>query len=167
MLQLPYMEENDMQVEQRTFIAVKPDGVKRGLVGEIIKRFETKGFKLIGLKMLNVTQELAEQHYGEHKGKPFYNRLIEYIQSGPIVAMVWKGYDVIHSARQMMGSTKPLEAQVGTIRADFALVKEYNVVHGSDSVESAEREINIYFKPEELCDDYENMAEKVIERLDD
>jgi len=160
------MEVNDMQ-EQRTFIAVKPDGVKRGLVGEIMCRFERKGFKLIGLKMLDVTPELAEQHYGEHKGKPFYPRLIEYIQSGPIVAMVWKGYDVILGARHLMGSTKPLEAEVGTIRADFALVKEYNVVHGSDSVESAEREINIYFKPEELCDEYENMAETVIEKLDD
>lgn len=156
-----------MQSEQRTFIAVKPDGVKRGIAGEIIKRFENKGFKLIGLKMLNVTQEVAEQHYEEHKGKPFYPRLIKYIQSGPVIAMVWKGYDVIAGARQLMGSTKPLEAQVGTIRADFALVKEYNVVHGSDSVKSAEREIALYFKPEELCDDYENMAEKVIEHLEE
>ena len=156
-----------MQSEQRTFIAVKPDGVKRGLSGEIIKRFENKGFKLIGLKMLNVTRELAEQHYTEHKGKPFYPRLIKYIQSGPVIAMVWKGYDVIAGARQLMGSTKPLEAQVGTIRADFALLKEYNVVHGSDCVESAEREIALYFKPDELCDDYENMAEKVIEHLEE
>lgn len=156
-----------MQTEQRTFIAVKPDGVKRGLVGEIMKRFENRGFKLIGLKMLDVTPEMAEKHYGEHKGKPFYNRLIKYIQSGPIVAMVWKGYDCIAGARQIMGATRPLEAQVGTIRADFALVKEYNVVHGSDSEESAEREIAIYFKEEELCDEYDNMAEIVIEKLDD
>lgn len=156
-----------MQSEQRTFIAVKPDGVKRGLAGEIIKRFENKGFKLIGLKMLNVTQELAEQHYAEHKGKPFYPRLIKYIQSGPVIAMVWKGYDVIAGTRQLMGSTQPLDAQVGTIRADFALVKEYNIVHGSDSIESAEREIALYFKPEELCDEYENMAEKVIEHLEE
>ena len=156
-----------MREEQRTFIAVKPDGVKRGLVGEIIKRFESKGFKLIGLKMLDVTPELAELHYGEHKGKPFYPRLIDYIQSGPIVAMVWKGYNVISGARHLMGATNPLDAQVGTIRADYALVMEYNVVHGSDSEASAEREINIYFKPEELCDEYENMAEKVIENLGD
>ena len=139
--------------EERTFIAVKPDGVKRGLVGEIVRRFERKGFKLIGIKMLDVTPEMAEKHYGEHKGKPFYPRLIEYIQSGPIVAMVWKGYDVIHGARVIMGSTKPNEAQVGTIRADFALVKEYNVVHGSDSEESAEREIAIYFNENEICDE--------------
>lgn len=155
-----------MLQEERTFIAVKPDGVKRGLVGEIIRRFERKGFKLIGIKMLDVTPEMAEKHYGEHKGKPFYPRLIEYIQSGPIVAMVWKGYDVIHGARAIMGSTNPNEAQVGTIRADFALVKEYNVVHGSDSVESAEREISIYFEEKELCDEYDNMAEIVIEKLD-
>ena len=155
-----------MHQEQRTFIAVKPDGVKRGLVGEIMRRFEQRGFKLIGLKMLDVTPEMAEKHYGEHKGKPFYNRLIRYIQSGPIVAMVWKGYDIITGSRQLVGATKPTEAQVGTIRADFALIMEYNVVHGSDSVESAEREIAIYFKEEELCDEYNNMAEIVIEDLD-
>ena len=161
------MEETHMLREERTFIAVKPDGVKRGLVGEIVRRFERKGFKLIGIKMLDVTPEMAEKHYGEHKGKPFYPRLIEYIQSGPIVAMVWKGYDVIHGARVIMGSTKPNEAQVGTIRADFALVKEYNVVHGSDSEESAEREIAIYFNENEICDEYDNMAEIVIEKIDD
>lgn len=154
-----------MPEEQRTFIAVKPDGVKRGLVGEIIRRFENKGFKLIGLKMLHVTQEMAERHYGEHEGKPFYPRLLKYIQSGPIVAMVWKGYNVIDGARHMMGKTNPMEAEAGTIRADYALLMEYNVIHGSDSVESAEREIAIYFKPEELCDEYVNMAESVIEDL--
>ena len=154
-----------MPEEQRTFIAVKPDGVKRGLVGEIIRRFENKGFKLIGLKMLDVTKEMAEAHYAEHKGKPFYDRLIRYIQSGPIVAMVWKGYNVIAGARHLMGKTDPMVAEVGTIRADYALIMEYNVVHGSDCVESAEREIGIYFKPEELCDEYQNMAESVIEDL--
>ena len=156
-----------MHLEQRTFIAVKPDGVRRGLVGEIISRFERKGFKLIAMKMLDVTHEQAAKHYEEHKDKPFYGRLIEYIQSGPIVAMVWKGYNVIEGARQLMGVTNPLDAQVGTIRADFALVKEYNVIHGSDSPESAEREIAIYFSPDELCDEYENMAEIVIEKLDE
>ena len=151
--------------EERTFIAVKPDGVKRGLVGEIIRRFENKGFKLIGLKMLDVTPEMAKQHYGEHEGKPFYPRLIRYIQSGPIVAMVWKGYNVIKGARHLMGKTDPSEAEVGTIRADYALIMEYNVVHGSDSVESAEREISIYFNKDEICDEYENMAESVITDL--
>lgn len=156
-----------MQLEERTFIAVKPDGVKRGLVGEIISRFERKGFKLIGMKLLTVTPEMAEKHYGEHKGKSFYTRLVEYIQSGPIVAMVWKGYDVVKGSRMLMGSTKPNEAAPGTIRADYALVKEYNVVHGSDSVESAEREIAIYFEPDEIVDNWENMAELVIDKLDD
>ena len=151
--------------EERTFIAVKPDGVKRGLVGEIIRRFENKGFKLIGLKMLDVTPEMAKQHYGEHEGKPFYPRLIRYIQSGPIVAMVWKGYNVIKGARHLMGKTDPSEAEVGTIRADYALIMEYNVVHGSDSEESAEREISIYFNKDEICDEYENMAESVITDL--
>ncbi|MCI1274173.1 MAG: nucleoside-diphosphate kinase [Clostridiaceae bacterium] len=153
-------------MEEKTFIAVKPDGVKRGLVGEVIKRFEHKGFKLIAMKMLNVTKEMAEAHYAEHKGKVFYPRLIEYLQSGPIVAMVWKGFDVIKGARVLMGSTNPNEAQVGTIRADYAQVKEYNIVHGSDSPASAEREINIYFTPEEMCDDYENMSEIVTINLD-
>lgn|SRR5574344_598103 len=153
-------------MEEKTFIAVKPDGVKRGLVGEVIKRFEHKGFKLIAMKMLNVTKEMAEAHYAEHKGKAFYPRLIEYLQSGPIVAMVWKGFDVIKGARVLMGSTNPNEAQVGTIRADYAQVKEYNIVHGSDSPASAEREINIYFTPEEMCDDYENMSEIVTINLD-
>lgn len=152
-----------MKSEERTFIAVKPDGVKRGIVGEIVKRFEHKGFKLIGMKMLNVTEEMAKKHYAEHEGKPFYPRLIRYIQSGPIVAMVWKGLDVIHGARILMGSTNPNDAQVGTIRADFAQVMEFNVVHGSDSPESAEREIEIYFTPEEICDDYENMSEIMAE----
>ena len=154
-----------MKDVERTFIAVKPDGVERGLVGEIIRRFEQKGFKLIALKMLNVTPEMAKAHYAEHEGKPFYERLIRYIQSGPVVAMVWKGMDVVKGARTLMGSTNPNEAQVGTIRADFAQVMEYNVVHGSDSTESAEREIGIYFKPEEINDTYENMSEILKERL--
>ena len=139
-----------MHSEERTFVAVKPDGVKRGLTGEIIRRFESKGLKVIALKLLNVTQEMAEQHYAEHVGKPFYPRLIRYIQSGPVVAMVLEGYNAVQASRHLMGKTNPNEAEVGTIRSDFAQVMEYNVVHGSDSVESAEREIAIYFKPEEL-----------------
>ena len=152
-------------VEERTFVAVKPDGVKRGLTGEIIRRFEAKGLKIIGLKLLNVTPEIAEQHYAEHKGKPFYDRLIRYIQSGPVVAMVLEGYGAVHAARHLMGKTNPNEADVGTIRSDFAQIMEYNVVHGSDSVESAEREIAIYFKPEEICENFKNISELVIEDL--
>ena len=136
---------------ERTFIAVKPDGVKRGLVGNIIERFERKGYKIIAMKMLQPTKELAAKHYEEHFGKPFYNRLINYITSGPIVAMVVEGNNVVKGARHIMGSTKPDEAEVGSIRADFAQTMEFNVVHGSDSVDSAEREISIYFNPEEIC----------------
>ena len=148
---------------ERTFIAVKPDGVKRGLVGNIVERFERKGYKIIAMKMLQPTQEIAAKHYAEHVGKPFYNRLINYITSGPIVAMVVEGDNVVKGARHIMGSTKPDEAEVGTIRADFAQTMEYNVVHGSDSVDSAEREIAIYFKPEEICRDWKTTLDIIME----
>lgn len=155
-----------MHTEERTFIAVKPDAVQRGLIGEIVKRFETKGYKVIGLKMLRVSDEQAKAHYAEHEGKPFYPRLIRYIQSGPIVAMVIQGYGVVAGARHMMGCTDPNKADMGTIRADFAQVMEYNVVHGSDSPESAEREIAIYFNENELFPDGKCMSELVVESLD-
>lgn len=149
--------------EERTFVAIKPDAVKRGLIGRILKRFENKGYKIIGLKMLQVTTELAEQHYAEHKGKSFYNRLITYITSGPIIAMVLQGDNTVLGVRKLMGSTLPTDAEVGTLRADFAQTMEFNVVHGSDSVESANREIALYFKPEELCADWKTMLELVME----
>lgn len=155
-----------MHTEERTFIAVKPDGVQRGLVGEVIKRFETKGYKIIGLKLIRVTDEQARAHYAEHEGKPFYPRLIKYLQSGPVVVMVIQGYNAVAGARHLMGSTEPNEAEVGSIRADFAQLKEYNVVHGSDSVASAEREIAIYFDESELHNDSKCMSELVIESLD-
>ncbi len=149
--------------EERTFVAIKPDAVKRGLIGRIIKRIENKGYKIIALKMLNVTKELAEQHYAEHLGKPFYNRLITYISSGPIIAMVLQGDNTVVGMRKLMGSTMPTDAEVGTLRADFAQTMEFNVIHGSDSVESAKREINLYFSPEELCPDWKTMLELVME----
>jgi nucleoside-diphosphate kinase len=155
-----------MHTEERTFIAVKPDAVQRGLIGEIVKRFETKGYKVIGLKMIRVSDEQAKAHYAEHEGKPFYPRLIRYIQSGPIVAMVVQGYGAVAGARHMMGCTDPNKADMGTIRADFAQVMEYNVVHGSDSIESAEREIAIYFDENELFPEGKCMSELVIESLD-
>ena len=155
-----------MHTEERTFIAVKPDAVQRGLIGEIVKRFETKGYKVIGLKMIRVSDEQAKAHYAEHEGKPFYPRLIRYIQSGPIVAMVIQGYGVVAGARHMMVCTDPNKADMGTIRADFAQVMEYNVVHGSDSPESAEREIAIYFNENELFPEGKCMSELVIESLD-
>lgn len=149
--------------EERTFVAIKPDAVKRGLIGRIIKRIENKGYKIVGLKMLKVTTELAEQHYAEHVGKPFYNRLITYITSGPVIAMVLQGDNTVVGVRKLMGSTLPTDAEVGTLRADFAQTMEFNVVHGSDSVASAKREIDLYFRPEEICADWKTMLELVME----
>lgn len=135
---------------ERTYLMVKPDGVQRGLVGEIIARFEKKGFKIAGLKMLRISRELAEKHYGEHKGKVFFEPLVEYITSGPVVAMVIEGKDAVSAAREMMGATNPLKAAPGTIRGSYGIDIGRNVIHGSDSIESAAREIAIFFKEEEL-----------------
>ena len=135
---------------QRTFLAIKPDGVQRGLIGKIISRLEEKGFKLIGMKLMKVSNELAEKHYGEHKEKPFFKGLVSFITSGPIVAMVWEGKDIVSSLRKIMGKTNPLDADLGTIRGDFAVDIGKNVVHGSDSEESAKREIALFFKQDEL-----------------
>lgn len=135
---------------ERTFVAIKPDGVQRGLVAEIIRRFETKGFKLVGLKMMVVDKATAEKHYAEHKERPFFGGLVSFITSGPVVAMVWEGNNVVASVRKMMGATNPANAEIGTIRGDFCVDIGRNIVHGSDSVESATREIGIFFKPEEL-----------------
>lgn len=150
---------------ERTFIAIKPDGVKRGLIGEIIKRFETKGFKVVGLKMLQVTNEQAAQHYAEHVGKPFYDGLVKFITAAPIVAIALEGNDVVAQARRIMGATDPNKAEIGTIRADFGQAMNRNIVHGSDSPESAERELAIYFKPEELMSNTKNGFDYVIESL--
>lgn len=147
---------------ERTFIAIKPDGVKRNLIGRIITRFEEKGYKIIGLKLLLPTLEHAKKHYAEHEGKPFYPRLIKYITSGPIVAMVIEGPNVIAESRKMMGATKPENADAGTIRFEYAVSQEFNIIHGSDSPESAEREIAIYFKEEELCSNWTTMLEMLM-----
>lgn len=137
---------------ERTYLMVKPDGVQRGLVGKIISRFEKKGLKIIGLKMLQIPREMAEKHYGEHVGKPFFGPLVDYITSSPVVAMVVEGKDAVSVAREMMGATNPLKAAQGTIRATYGMDIGRNIIHGSDSPASAEREINIFFKPEELAD---------------
>lgn len=147
---------------ERTFVAIKPDGVKRNLIGRIITEFEEKGYKIIGLKLLTPTLEMAEKHYEEHKGKPFYPRLIKYIMSGPIVAMVLEGDNVIAESRKMMGATKPEDAEAGTIRFKYAVNKEFNIIHGSDSLESAQREIAIYFKEEELFPNWTTMLEMIM-----
>ena len=150
---------------ERTFVAIKPDGVQRELVGEIIKRFERKGYKLAALKMIQVTDEQAKSHYAEHEGKPFYPGLIKYIQSGPIVAMVLEGVNAVAGVRHLMGATDPDKAEVGTIRADFAQVMGNNVVHGSDSVASAEREIKIYFNENEIFGNRKSGSQLAIEYL--
>jgi nucleoside-diphosphate kinase len=137
---------------ERTFVAVKPDGVERILVGEVVGRFEKRGLKLVGMKLMKVTKEMAEQHYGEHKGKPFYDGLVAYITSGPIVAMALEGKNAVALARQVIGATKPLEAAPGTIRGDLAVEIGRNIVHGSDSPENGTREISIFFKPEEIVE---------------
>ncbi|EFA73261.1 Nucleoside diphosphate kinase [Raphidiopsis brookii D9] len=135
---------------ERTFIAIKPDGVQRGLAGEIIRRFETKGFTLVGLKFMKVSKELAEQHYDVHKERPFFASLVEFITSGPVVAMVWQGEGVVPSARKIIGATNPLTSEPGTIRGDFGINIGRNLIHGSDAPETAQREISLWFKEEEL-----------------
>ncbi len=136
---------------ERTFIAIKPDGVQRGLVGEIIRRFETKGFTLVGLKLLIPTQELAEKHYAVHKERPFFKDLVAFITSGPIVAMVWEGEGVVASARKIIGATNPLNAEPGTIRGDFGINIGRNIIHGSDAIETAQNEISLWFSDAELA----------------
>lgn len=135
---------------ERTFLAIKPDGVQRGLVGEIIQRLEQKGFTLVGLKLLQVSKELASTHYGEHQSKPFFPGLVEFITAGPVVAMVWEGKGVIATARKMIGATNPLNSEPGTIRGDFGIDVGRNVIHGSDAPETAVKEISLWFQPEEL-----------------
>ncbi|WP_077616584.1 nucleoside-diphosphate kinase [Caenibacillus caldisaponilyticus] len=144
---------------ERTFLMVKPDGVQRNLIGEIVGRFEKKGFKLVGAKLMQISRELAEKHYAEHKERPFFGELVNFITSGPVFAMVWEGEGVIATARAMMGKTNPAEAAPGTIRGDFAVKVSQNVIHGSDSPESAAREIGLFFDESELVD-----YEKTIDR---
>ncbi len=139
-----------MMAAERTFIAIKPDGVQRGLVGEILGRFERKGFKLVALKQLTPTRELAEKHYGVHRERPFFEGLVAFITSGPVVAMVWEGDGVIASARKLIGATKPLDAEPGTIRGDLAVNIGRNVIHGSDGCETAAFEIGLWFNSTEL-----------------
>lgn len=135
---------------ERTLVLLKPDAVQRRLVGRIIARFEEKGLKIVGLKLLWVTKELAERHYAEHQGKPFYPELLGFITTGPVVAMVVEGPRAIETVRRMMGKTNPLEADPGTIRGDFGLSVTMNLVHGSDSPASAAREIPLFFQDAEL-----------------
>jgi nucleoside-diphosphate kinase len=148
---------------EKTFIAIKPDGVQRKLVGEIIRRFEAKGFNLVGLKLMNVSRELAEEHYSVHRERPFFNSLIDFITSSPVVAMVWEGEGVVASARKLIGATNPLAADLGTIRGDFGISIGRNLIHASDAIETAQREIALWFKPEELVSWQSTLQEWIYE----
>ncbi len=137
---------------ERTLIIIKPDGIQRHLAGEVISRFKKKGLKLVAAKFMQVSEEVALQLYAIHKGKPFFEPLVKYLSSAPVLVMVWEADGVIDMARKMMGTTFGYEAEPGTIRGDFGCSKTYNLVHGSDSLRSAEQEIKLFFKPEEIID---------------
>jgi nucleoside-diphosphate kinase len=138
--------------KERTFVIIKPDAVQRGLIGKIITRFEGKGIKIVAMKLLSVSKELAEKHYGIHKGKQFFDSTVKYITSSPVVAIVLEGNNAIEMVRGMMGKTDPQKADMGTIRGDYGQFIGRNIVHGSDSPENAEFEINLWFKPKEISD---------------
>lgn len=135
---------------ERTFVLIKPDGVAKGVCGDIISRFERRGLKIAGVKFFNILAEQADEHYKEHRGKSFYSNLVNYIMSGPVLAMVLTGENAVKIVRAMIGPTNPAEAAPGTIRGDFGLTIERNIIHGSDSISSAEREIEIFFNKNEL-----------------
>ena len=137
---------------ERTFIMIKPDGVQRHLTGEIIHRFERKGFTLVGLKMMQVSRELAETHYGVHKERPFFKGLVDFITSAPVIAMVWEGENVVTAARNIIGATNPTTADPGSIRGDFGVSIGRNLIHGSDAIETAQTEVSLWFNEDELTD---------------
>jgi nucleoside-diphosphate kinase len=147
--------------DERTFVMAKPDAVQRGLIGEIVSRLEERGLKLVGAKLMRIDRELAEQHYGEHAEKPFFEDLVEFITSGPVMAMVWEGADATRQVRRMMGETDPADAAPGTIRGDLGLDLGRNVIHGSDHEDPGanEREIALFFDDAELLD-YERVDEQ-------
>ena len=137
---------------ERTLIIFKPDAVQRGLCGQILDRFEKKGLQIVGMKFMRITQSLAETHYGPHKGKPFYDGLVKFMTSSPVVVLALEGKDAIGIARKLMGATFGSKAEPGTIRGDFGVSNSFNLVHGSDSAESAQRELGLFFKPDELVE---------------
>ena len=141
-----------MSLLQRTFVMVKPDGVGRHLIGECIGRFERRGLKLVGIKMQVLSKDLAHKHYAEHEGKAFFEALVDFICSGPTVQMVWEGADAVAQVRTMNGATNCLKADIGTIRGDFGLSLQRNIIHASDSLDTAKREIALYFEESELAD---------------
>ena len=137
---------------ERTLVLVKPDGVQRGLIGEVTARLERRGLRLVAARFMQVSRELAETHYAVHKGKPFYDGLIHYIASAPVMAMVWEGPNAVMAVRQTMGATQPTQAAPGSLRHDFALEVGRNLTHASDSVENGEAEVRLWFRQEELLD---------------
>ncbi len=137
---------------ERTFVMLKPDAVSRGLMGEIISRLEKKGLKMLAARFMKITPDIASRHYAEHVNKPFYPKLLNFITSGPVLAMVWEGEDAVSVVRTVVGKTDPKEAAPGTIRGDYGMIKTMNLIHASDSTESAEREISIFFSPQELVE---------------
>jgi len=149
---------------ERTFIAVKPDGVQRGLVGEVIKRFETRGYKLVAIKLIWPTREFAEQHYSDLSKKPFFGGLVKYFSSGPVVAMVWEGKGVIKGGRSLVGATNPADALPGSLRGDLCIDVGRNIVHGSDAPDSAKAEITLWFKETELSNYDQASAQWVYEQ---
>ena len=149
---------------ERTLVLVKPDGVQRGLIGEAISRFERRGLRLVAAKFIQVSQSLAEAHYAEHKGKPFYDGLILYITSAPVMAMAWEGPNAVAAIRQTMGATRPTEAAPGSLRHDFALEVGRNLTHASDTVENGEKEVALWFKKDELVDWKREMDRWVFEK---
>ena len=140
----------DQEQMERTLVIIKPDAVQRRLIGEIVTRFERRGLRIVAMKMMRISRPLAEKHYAAHKGKPFYEPLLEFITAAPVVVMVLEGYMAISAVRRMLGATNPAEAEPGTIRADYAMQTRYNLVHGSDSPEAAAREIALFFDEAEI-----------------
>ena len=136
--------------KEKTLVLIKPDGVQRGLIGQVISKLELRGLKIVALKMLSINHELASRHYSEHIDRPFYKNLIEFIISSPVVATVFEGPDAVTLVRKTMGATNPLEASPGTIRGDMGITIDKNIIHGSDSIESADKEIALFFQPEEI-----------------
>ncbi|KAM6957692.1 nucleoside diphosphate kinase B-like [Aplochiton taeniatus] len=139
-----------MSHTERTFVAIKPDGIQRGLCGEIIKRFEHKGYRLVAAKFLQASEDHMKQHYLDLKDKPFYAGLCKYMSSGPLLAMVWEGMNVVKGGRMMLGETNPADSKPGTIRGDFSIQLGRNIIHGSDTEENAKMEIGLWFKPEDF-----------------
>ncbi|MEJ2447177.1 MAG: nucleoside-diphosphate kinase [Anaerolineales bacterium] len=148
---------------EKTLVLVKPDGVQRGLIGEIIKRLENRGLRLIGAKFIQVSRELAEEHYGIHKGKAFYDSLLDYITSAPVMAMAWDGPNAVAAIRQTMGATRPTEAAPGSVRHDFGLEIGRNLTHASDSVENGKKEVALWFTKDELVDWNQTISPWVLE----